>query len=166
MMWPHFLWKCINFSHDRSSFSFYSLNDGSSTEQKNLSACNIIGPHQLSVSSPMSSLTWQHVVSLIVKALFCMQFPAPHSPFPRLSTPLQFSIKIQTEIDDLNGGHCWVPDHGATLQQTFKRVWGVVYWVTVNSDYPHLSHIFPKLCPLSYHTSSFKDNRCRYVFET
>lgn len=46
-----------------------------------------------------------------------MQIP----PLPLLSTPLQFSIKIQTEIDDLKGSHCWVPDRSLPLRQTFKR---------------------------------------------
>lgn len=134
-MRSHFCWKCIDFSGDNRTEAVSSFTAVMRDHRQNkriwqralmhaalLNFISSPSPH------PCLPLTRQHVVSLIVKALFCMQIPAPPSPSlppsPRLPTPLQFSIKIQTEIDDLNGSHCWVPDHGLPLQQTLKRVWG------------------------------------------
>lgn len=67
-------------------------------------------------ASALLPLARQHVAALIKKAPFCMQIPAPPFPSPHLSTPLQFSIKIQTEIDDLKGSHCCLPDRDRHLK--------------------------------------------------
>lgn len=132
-MWSHFCWKCMDFSHGDRTEAVSSFSTVTRDHRQNWRIWQRALMHAalldfISSPSPHPCLPsrWQHVVSLIVKALFCMQIPAPPplSVPPRLSTPLQFSIKIQTEIDDLNGRRCWVPDCGSLLQQTLKRAWG------------------------------------------
>lgn len=153
-------------------FAGQCVNEWSLTEQKNPTvcphACYTIGLDQLSISSPVAPLTWQHVVTLNEKHSSACKYPSHLLPHPHQSTSLQFSIKIQTEIDDLKDTAGYLTTVHRCSRH-LKGLGGVVYWVTVNSDHPHLSkisHICAKLCLPSYHRSRLQDSRCRCVLET
>lgn len=78
---------------------FNGHNVSSATEQNKLWQCPLVHAmfiriHQHCISSLLFLLKWQHVVTLIVNALFCMQMPVP--PCPILHSPLPSDFQLRS----------------------------------------------------------------------
>lgn len=146
-MRSHFCWKCIDFSHgDRiEAVSSFSTVTRDHRQNWRIWQCALMHAALLDfISSPSPHpclpSRWQHVVSLIAKALFCMQIPAPPSlsapPVCLLPSNFQLRSRQRYTISTGDAAGCLTAVRCCSRQ--WKGCGGVVYWVTVDSDDPHL----------------------------